>query len=326
MSDPSPTSLHDQATAVQFYQQRFSKGYMEDWPDEKKDKIAQIVRSLDLPPSGEALDFGCGNGALTELLRQTLPPGWKMYGADVSPKAIDNAKAQFPRCRFFTHDGPPLNQKKFDFLFTHHVLEHVYDFQAVLKEINGRLKSSSTMLHILPCGNNGSFEHRVCLLRKDGIDPKLENRFFFEDEGHLRRLTSAQLAKLVQATGFMLEKEYYTCHYFGAIDWITRAGPDFVRMFTNPSSAKSYQAKLKLIKLHYKLLLISKLRSIVTAIENHKSPQDKNFKNQLHQILLTLIYPIAKPVDLYWKIQSRNEWRFKKNTPNGSEMFLIFKR
>lgn len=326
MSEPSPTALHDQDTAVQFYQQRFSEGYMQDWPAEKKDKIAHIVGALDLPASGEALDFGCGNGALTETLRQTLPESWKMYGADISQKAIDNARARFPRCRFFTQNDPPLSHKKFDFLFTHHVLEHVYDLQAVLKEINEHLKSCSTMLHILPCGNNGSFEQRVCLLRADGIDPKLENRFFFEDEGHLRRLTSAQLGRLVQPMGFMLEKEYYTGHYFGAIDWITLAGPDFVRMFTDPCLAKDKPAKRKLVKLHYKLLLISRLRSIVTAIENHNSPQDKNFKNQLHQILSTLLYPIAKPVDWYWKIQSRNEWRSKKNNPHGSEMLLVFKR
>ena len=320
------TPLHDKGTAVQFYQQRFSKGYMEDWPDEKKHKIAEIVRSIDLPPSGEALDFGCGNGVLTQLLRQTLPPGWEIYGADISHNAIDNAKTQFPLCHFFTHDNLFLSQKKFDFLFTHHVLEHVYDLQAVLKQINGHLKSSSKMLHILPCGNHGSFERNVCLLRKDGINPELENRFFFEDDGHLRRLSSAQLGKLVQTTGFMLEKEYYACHYFGAIDWITRAGPEFVRMFTNPSSAKNHQAKLKLIKLYYKLLLITRLRSIITAIENQKSPQEQNLKNQLQQILSTLLYPIAKPVDLYWKIQTRNEWRFKKNIPAGSEMFLLFKR
>jgi hypothetical protein len=64
--------------------------------------------------------------------------------------------------------------------------------------------AASAMLHILPCGNEGSFEHNVCLLRKDGINPELEGRFFFEDEGHVRRLTTEQLSALCAKMGFVL--------------------------------------------------------------------------------------------------------------------------
>ncbi len=52
--------------------------------------------------------------------------------------------------------------------------------------MDGYLKPESSMLHFMPCGNEGSYEYNVCLLRSDGINTELENRFFFEDEGHVR--------------------------------------------------------------------------------------------------------------------------------------------
>ena len=67
----------------------------------------------------------------------------------------------------------------FDFIFSHHVLEHVFDIKEVAAQINQRAKNSSAMLHIFPCGNPGSYEYKLCKNRIDGINTKMENRFFF---------------------------------------------------------------------------------------------------------------------------------------------------
>jgi len=136
-------------------------------------RSAESLRSsaiFDLPDVGEALDFGCGNGVFTDVIKRALPTGWKVYGTDISEIAIENVKKRYPECVFFVADDEEFISKRFDFLFTHHVLEHVYNLAQVLKKINDRLKDESTILHILPCGNEGSFEHSICLLRKDGIN------------------------------------------------------------------------------------------------------------------------------------------------------------
>ena len=86
--------------------------------------------------------------------------------------------------------------------------------------MNKYLKSNSSMLHFLPCGNEGSFEYTICLLRKDGINTELDNRFFFEDEGHIRRLTSDEFCKLCKTKGFKLNKEFYNDERIGHCDWI----------------------------------------------------------------------------------------------------------
>src|SRR5262245_15363783 len=222
MRQDKTSQLYDRRTAVAFYQERYARGYMDEWPIEKRRRVFEVIRSLELPDEGEAIDFGCGNGVGTDVIKQALPPRWKVYGTDISDIAIENAKKRYPECIFFVTDNTEFRGQKFDFLFTHHVLEHVYNLPQIFDEINDRMKDTATMLHILPCGNEGSFEQTICLLRKDGVDVHLENRFFFEDEGHLRRLTTNQLSKLCGKKDFALAKEYYSNQYYGAIDWITQ--------------------------------------------------------------------------------------------------------
>ncbi|HVO76667.1 MAG TPA: class I SAM-dependent methyltransferase, partial [Candidatus Bathyarchaeia archaeon] len=229
MNHEQTPRLYDRQASREYYEGRFAEGYMDAWPAATKRRIAELVHGLALADRGEALDFGCGNGVLTDVVRRALPPGWTVYGTDISATAIGNARNRYPSCTFFQSDEAGLAGKKFDLLFSHHVLEHVYDLERTVDDMNGRLKASSAMLHILPCGNAGSFEQRVCLLRMDGIDPGLQNRFFFEDEGHLRRLTTEQFAALWAKRGFVLVQERYTNQHFGAIDWISGRGPAFIR-------------------------------------------------------------------------------------------------
>lgn len=182
------------------------------------------------------------------------------------------------------------------------------------------------MLHFLPCGNEGSYEYNICLLRKDGINPELENRFFFEDEGHVRRLTTDEFCEIYQTKGFELNKEYYSNQYYGAIDWITNSNPKFVLMFSETSQAINKEAKRKLNQERKKLILITVLRlpaQIVTKLLNKRNKQAK------HYLMLMVglpFYIFSRPIDRYWKRKARDEWDAKKTERNSSEMCLYFKR
>lgn len=326
MDQPKSSGLYDKQASRAYYEDRFARGYMDAWPAETKRRIAELVGGLGLPDRGEALDFGCGNGVLTDVLRQALPPGWTVYGTDISETALGNARQRYPLCTFFPADDARQAGKKFDFLFTHHCLEHVYDLDRTVAEMKGCLKAVSAMLHIVPCGNAGSFERDVCLLRKDGINAELHNRFFFEDEGHLRRLTTDEFCALWAGTGFALVREYYSNQRFGAVNWISGRGPAFIRMFTDTSKAVDAKAKARLERLRFGLLALWALRCSRVVVEHRLRKRGRTVRDYILLMFGLPLYVIAKPVDACIKGRARREWRTRRTERNGSEMYLFFRR
>jgi SAM-dependent methyltransferase len=322
----TPEDLHDPAAAIAFYEDRYEHGYMDAWAREKKEQVREVIRGLELPPAGAALDFGCGNGVLTEVLRQALPAGWTVHGTDISEAALANARRRYPRCTFVSADDAAASGAAFDLVFTHHVLEHVHDLAVVLAQIDDLLKPTAAVLHILPCGNEGSFEHTVCRLRSDGIDPVLERRFFFEDAGHLRRLDTATLTALYAEFGFTLVGESYTNHHDGAIDWITREAPGFVLRFADPAAAIDEDARRALLRLRLRLGLLWATRFPAAFVESRLRKTRRTPRDLVFLLLGLPLYPFTKPMDIVLKRRAAAEWRRRRTDRRGSEMFLFFQR
>lgn len=70
-------------------------------------------------------------------------------------------------------------------------------------------KPSAQCLHILPWGDADSFEHRLASRTKNGIEPEAGNRFFYEDAGHVRRLTWQGLCDAAAPHGFVPSRVRY---------------------------------------------------------------------------------------------------------------------
>ncbi len=87
---------------------------MEEWPPEKRKRVYQLIRELDLDEVGGALDFGCEN-VFTGVLKHALP-GWEVCSADISRIAITSAQKRYPECRFL-HISE-IGSKRFDFVFS----------------------------------------------------------------------------------------------------------------------------------------------------------------------------------------------------------------
>ena len=323
MMNGQTRELYDQQASERFYDERFSEGYMDAWPPEKKKRVLQVIQGLDLPSEGEALDFGCGNGVFTEVMQDALP-NWRIYGTDISSVAIENARQRLPGCTFFVPSGEP-DHRTFDFLLTHHVLEHVYDLEEMWQQIVGFLKPTSGMLHIAPCGNAGSFEFELCRLRSDGIDRTMENRFFFEDAGHVRRLDTERLLALAETAGFRLTSGLYANQHHGAIDWITRNGPGFVSMLTESSKANGPEAAKKLLAARRRLLPIAVLRYLLARVTSFAAKR-KTVKNSLGFAVGLVFFPVSKLVDRIVRGRAEEEWRRRKTDPSGSELYLYFTR
>jgi 2-polyprenyl-3-methyl-5-hydroxy-6-metoxy-1,4-benzoquinol methylase len=89
-----------------------------------------------LPPGARVLDSGCGNGVFTGFLSQL---GYDAVGIDISGTAIGFARQHYPEMHFEVaslDDGLPFEHETFDAVWCTEVLEHLFDVQAALTEIN----------------------------------------------------------------------------------------------------------------------------------------------------------------------------------------------
>lgn len=318
-------SLYEKEVSLEFYEDRFEQGYMDDWPLEKKQRVIEIIRELPLPEKGIALDFGCGNGVFTEVLRVALPH-WEIHGCDISVTAVENARKRFPGCRFFVYEDQSSTDKQFDFVFSHHVMEHVYDIRKTFSDVNQFLKPSAHMLHIFPCGNEGSFEYGICNLRSDGINKAIGNRFFFEDEGHVRRLTTKETSDLLAEYGFKLSRDYYSNQYFGAIRWLIQCGPSYVLNFADPGKSKDQRAFWRLMYVRVKLLLFSFLYLPVKVHNYIRQLKKRKVKHYLIWAVDIIPYCLVSPFQWAIDYLTKREWQQRKHQADGSEMYLFYSR
>lgn len=310
---------------INLYESRYQEGYMESWDESKKNKIIEIVKTLNLSEEGSLLDFGSGNGVFTILLKSILPK-WKVYGFEISQTALSNAKKSITNCTFFGEEELDNFKGKFDFVFSHHVLEHVQNLEESITLIISLLKEKANQLHILPCGNEGSFEHQICILKLNGIETDKGNRFFFEESGHLRRVTTEEFSELENKFNFKLENQFYSNQYWGAINWITKSSPSFTLKFTSTHNAINKNAAGKLKSIRRKLLPLTILQFPYSKYSEIKSKWNKNLKDYIKLILLFIPGIFSKSIFQFIEKKSIQEWHKKIHDKKGSEMFLYFVR
>jgi SAM-dependent methyltransferase len=319
-------SLTEESRAKAFYEERYSSGYMDEWPLEKKQRIFDLVRALGLPQAGRALDFGCGNGVFTEVLRQALGPGWKVTGCEISDVAIENARRRFPGCEFVPSGDPSLSGRAFDFFFSHHVLEHVSDLTQALRGLDRMTAATAVGLHVLPCGNPGSFQHGLAMLRHDGIDAALGNRFFLDEEGHVRRLTTDQLMGCYEQLGFRLVDQHYAGHEFSTCQWATAVGPERVLELTAPGAAVDRRAWWKLVRLRLRLLGLWAFRHPAQMVRGKLGKPHWSARDVTLLVAGLPLYPLSRLVDRWLVARASTEWTTRSADRRGAEMYLVFQR
>ena len=313
----------DKKASVDYYQQRYEQGYMGHWSRFEKDRIRNLVRELNLPATGRALDFGCGRGIFTKVLKEALP-GWTITGCDISKEAIASAKKNNPDISFFVL-GTQYETGKFDFIHSHHVLEHVFDERVAAEEMSGIAATACTMLHSMPCNHPGSLEYKLSSWTKGGIDP-VSGKFFFEDTAHLRRQSADQAEALFAPFDFRLVKKYFSNQYWGAVKWIAESNLKLASSISYPFNGKSSGDFFNLLK----CWVVISISWICFFAAGAFSSGDKGsffiFRKILQLFFFVALFPIAIPVKIYINRKAENEWKENRSDPNGSEMFLVFRR
>ena len=144
------------------------------------------------------LDVGCNTGAPLDFLCRA----WNAQGAgvDVNLHAIEFAQASLPDHTFAPIDGSrlPFDDEEFDHVCLHHVIGHVPQPEATLREIFRVLRPNGTLSVITP---NAWF--------KVWQFPFNLTRGFLPDGTILRYFSRNSLCRLVRKTGFRVLTSYH---------------------------------------------------------------------------------------------------------------------
>jgi SAM-dependent methyltransferase len=309
-----------------YYDSRYAGEYMAEQPRLEVERVEQVLAAVRRPLE-RVLDFGCGRGGWIPVLERAFP-GAELTGIDISATAIERAEASFPTHRFMSFDGrhAPLPDASADLVFSYHVLEHVLDLEGTVAEIARLLPEGGQACMILPCGNPGSLEERVVRMGADGVDPD-SGRFFYEDPGHLRRLTSDRLSALFRDEGLVFVRGWYANQLWGAIDFLARVGHGVIGELFRADRGRTRPDRARLLALR---LAMSALTPFMQAYSLSRPWQRLRAANGgpegLHAAAMVAAKLVSLPVGATVEGLARREWERDRERPNGSAQYLLFEK
>jgi ubiquinone/menaquinone biosynthesis C-methylase UbiE len=173
-------------------------------------RLKRLTELLILKKRSKLLDIGCGGGIITESL-QSYFPEVKVYGCDISKKALDYAK-KFGKgdikYKKIINNKLPFENNFFDACIALDVIEHVEDIDFLLKEINRVLKKGGLFLSHTPTEGE-KFTH-TWLWSKIGIGKEMTYRRY----GHIHpELTHRSLLRSIDKSGLKVIKINYSEHF-----------------------------------------------------------------------------------------------------------------
>lgn len=104
--------------------------------------LKKIIIDLDIKKSDTVLDYGCGAGDYTFQLSQIAK---KTVGLDINTK---RAEDRFPTIKFIQDNGMGtkyFRSNSIDKIIAINVIEHIHDFEGLLKKLQGILKPNGRL-------------------------------------------------------------------------------------------------------------------------------------------------------------------------------------
>lgn len=113
-----------------------------DW---KISQLLSVIEDKGGDVSGSSiLDFGCQTGSTVKSLRQR---GFQVFGFDIGENLIEEGIIRYSKVENYRI---PWDDNTFDLVFSHHVFEHVLDYNTTLDELRRVLKPGGVMIHLFP--------------------------------------------------------------------------------------------------------------------------------------------------------------------------------
>jgi SAM-dependent methyltransferase len=313
-----------------FYDARYGQSYMETHPPLEEWRVRHLLALMPRTPR-RILDYGCGRGGWIPFLSKIFPDA-EIVGVDISRRALERARERFPAPTFRLIEGgaAPIKNEAFDLVFSYHVLEHVSDLEETVADMARAARRTGYLCVMVPCANEGSFEERVVRSVRDGLEPSVDgmSRFFFDDAGHIRRPTSGELLASFERHGVAAVEQMFAGQRWGAVEWLTTAGPDSVKELFDPGRARTRRDAAKLATLRWAFLLLASL----ARVERVRSPLRTALAGGLppsRRALLAAAAPLkllAFPTAATLRSLARVEWRRSSHRQNGSALYLLLRK
>lgn len=152
-----------------------------------RDEAAARVFWLGSKPGGQLLEVGFGNGATLGRLRLL---GWNVSGVEFDPVAVDLARQLGIDARLGSLEDCEYSSSAFDAVVSSHLLEHLPDPRAHLKECHRILRPGGRLVLTTP--NAASLGHRLFSHNWRGLEPPR----------HLHVFGPASIVRLAEEAGF----------------------------------------------------------------------------------------------------------------------------
>ncbi|VVB60055.1 Ubiquinone biosynthesis O-methyltransferase [uncultured archaeon] len=179
------------------------------------DTKVRIQSVLDLIGRGrKVLDIGCYDGYISEKIKEN---GNDVIGIDISKEGARLCNERGIKCIEQDIEKKfPFPADSFDVVFGGEIIEHVFDTDALLQEIQRVLKPGGFLVLTTP--NIASLTKRIHFLF--GNTPSIEIGLISPDgkekgAGHIRYFTINSLEKLLNRNGFFIEiwkTDFITLH------------------------------------------------------------------------------------------------------------------
>ncbi|MFH1545490.1 MAG: class I SAM-dependent methyltransferase [archaeon] len=186
------------------YSNRFNEGYYSVFRDRLNKTISMINGE-----KGKLLDIGCGDGYFTSLIKENS--FLEVYGADILEKYSKKLKENGINFRRIdlNREVLPFKNSFFDFVVAEEVIEHVFDNERMLEEINRVLKPNGTFICSVP--NIGAWYNRILLLFgyvphfiESGSEKSYGTPYGLID-GHVKAFTKKAFLELLKAHKFEVQ-------------------------------------------------------------------------------------------------------------------------
>ncbi len=180
---------------------------------------AQLLESVKNKKLEAALDLGCGYGSYSKIL---LSHAQAVYGLDISEDACKVCKELGYTQVFNTEvNRIPLQDASLKLVFTSEVLEHILDYEGMLKEIHRVLAKDGVLVLTTTCYSTSIF---VAVLHQDfkvadyflylkGYFSKAARDQFVRKYcfkflgGHFHGFMPADLCRKIEELGFVIERK-----------------------------------------------------------------------------------------------------------------------
>jgi SAM-dependent methyltransferase len=190
------------------------------WP------IDAVYRFLPRPVPGKVqslLDIGCGSGAFLDLAREA---GWQVAGTEPDPVARERGAERGLTVLESTEDWLA-RPERFDFVTLSHVIEHVHDPIAVLKQAFALLRAGGQIYVQTP--NIDAYGHRLYGADWRGLEPPRHLVIFNRDSLHdaLGQAGFSRMTDILHNRLFYFGRQFRSKHIgFGAADLASQKAPN----------------------------------------------------------------------------------------------------